>query len=46
MNYTDLPRITLEQVQHSFEHGKKCRAGACGEAKQLIREAIAQAQRF
>ena len=46
MNYTDLPRITLEQVQHFFEHGKKCGAGAVRRKPDSIREAIAQAQRF
>ena len=51
-NYTDLPRITLEQVQHFFEHykdlepGKWVKMDGCGdaeEARQLIREAIARA---
>jgi len=51
-NYTDLARITLEQVQHFFEHykdlepGKWVKMGGWGdaeEAKQLIREAIARA---
>jgi len=51
-NYTDLPRITLEQVQHFFEHykdlepGKWVKMGGWGdaeEARQLIREAIARA---
>jgi inorganic pyrophosphatase len=52
LNYTDLPRITLEQVQHFFEHykdlepGKWVRVlgwGDAGEARRLIREAIARA---
>ena len=51
-NYTDLPKISLEQVQHFFEHykdlepGKWVKMGGWGdaeEAKQLIREAIARA---
>ncbi|HKD56529.1 MAG TPA: inorganic diphosphatase [Hyphomicrobiaceae bacterium] len=51
-NYTDLPRITLEQVQHFFEHykdlepGKWVKTGGWGdaeEARQLLREAIARA---
>ena len=51
-NYTDLPRITLEQVQHFFEHykdlepGKWVKMGGWGdaeEARQLIRAAIARA---
>jgi inorganic pyrophosphatase len=55
-NYTDLPRITLEQVQHFFEHykdlepGKWVKMGVWGdaeEARQLLREAIARAaQKF
>jgi inorganic pyrophosphatase len=51
-NYTDLPRITLEQVQHFFEHykdlepGKWVKMGGWGdaeEARQMLREAIARA---
>jgi inorganic pyrophosphatase len=51
-NYTDLPRITLEQVQQFFEHykdlepGKWVKMGGWGdaeEARQLIRAAIARA---
>ena len=51
-NYTDLPRITLEQVQHFFEHYKDLEPGKwvkmngwgdAAEAKRLIREAIARA---
>ena len=54
MNYTDLPAITLEQVQHFFEHykdlepGKWVKTNGWGnaeEAKQLIREAIDRAKR-
>ncbi len=53
-NYTDLPRITLEQVQHFFEHYKDLEPGKwvkmkgwgdAGEAKRLIREAIARAKK-
>ena len=52
MNYTDLPKITLEQVQHFFEHYKDLEPGKwvkmngwgdAEEAKRLIREAIARA---
>ena len=51
-NYTDLPRITLEQVQHFFEHYKDLEPGKwvkmdgwgdAEEARQLLREAIARA---
>jgi inorganic pyrophosphatase len=51
-NYTDLPKITLEQVQHFFEHykdlepGKWVKMNGWGdavEAKRLIREAIERA---
>jgi inorganic pyrophosphatase len=51
-NYTDLPRITLEQVQHFFAHykdlepGKWVKMGGWGdaeEARQLLREGIARA---
>jgi inorganic pyrophosphatase len=47
--YADLPRITLEQIQHFFEHykdlepGKWVKLNGWGdleEAKQLIRDAI------
>ncbi|KAB2912292.1 MAG: inorganic diphosphatase [Hyphomicrobiaceae bacterium] len=53
-NYTDLPRITLEQVQHFFEHYKDLEPGKwvkmkgwgdAGESKRLIREAIARARK-
>jgi inorganic pyrophosphatase len=52
-NYTDLPGITLEQVQHFFEHYKDLEPGKwvktlgwgdAEEARQLIRAAIARAQ--
>jgi inorganic pyrophosphatase len=52
-NYTDLPRITLEQVQHFFEHYKDLEPGKwvkmlgwgdADEAKALIRAAIERAQ--
>jgi inorganic pyrophosphatase len=48
-NYTDLPRITLEQIQHFFEHykdlepGKWVRVAGWGdaaEARRMIAEAI------
>jgi inorganic pyrophosphatase len=51
-NYTDLPRITLEQVQHFFEHYKDLEPGKwvkmqgwgdAAEAKRLIGEAIVRA---
>jgi inorganic pyrophosphatase len=51
-NYTDLPRITLEQVQHFFEHYKDLEPGKwvkmdgwgdAEEARQLIRAALARA---
>jgi inorganic pyrophosphatase len=51
-NYSDLPKITLEQVQHFFEHYKDLEPGKwvkmngwgdAAEAKRLIREAIARA---
>jgi inorganic pyrophosphatase len=53
-NYTDLPTITLEQIQHFFEHYKDLEPGKwvklqgwgdATEAKALIMEAIARAQR-
>jgi inorganic pyrophosphatase len=52
-NYTDLPRITLEQVQHFFEHYKDLEPGKwvkmlgwgdAEEARHLIHAAIARAQ--
>jgi inorganic pyrophosphatase len=51
-NYTDLPEITLEQIQHFFEHYKDLERGKwvkldgwgdAAEAKRLITEAIARA---
>ena len=52
MNYTDLPAITLEQIQHFFEHYKDLEPGKwvkligwgdAEEARRFIREAIARA---
>jgi inorganic pyrophosphatase len=52
--YTDLPKITLEQVQHFFAHYKDLEPGKwvkmlgwgdADEARQLIRAAIARAQK-
>jgi inorganic pyrophosphatase len=52
-NYTDLPRITLEQVQHFFTHYKDLEPGKwvrmlgwgdADEARQLIRAAIDRAR--
>jgi inorganic pyrophosphatase len=52
-NYTDIPKITLEQIQHFFEHYKDLEPGKwvkvvnwgdAAEAKKLIAEAIARAQ--
>src|SRR5262249_26741338 len=52
-NYTDLPCITLEQVQHFFEHYKDLEPGKwvkmdgwgdAEEARQLLDEAIARAR--
>ncbi len=51
-NYTDLPRITVEQVQHFFEHYKDLEPGKwvkmhgwgdAAEAKRMIQDAIARA---
>jgi inorganic pyrophosphatase len=51
-NYTDLPKITQEQVQHFFEHYKDLEPGKwvkmdgwgdAAEAKRLISEAITRA---
>jgi inorganic pyrophosphatase len=51
--YTDLPEITLKQIQHFFEHYKDLepgkwvkidRWGSAGEARQLITEAIERAR--
>jgi inorganic pyrophosphatase len=52
-NYTDMPSITLEQIQHFFEHYKDLEPGKwvkiqgwgdAAEAKTLIMEAIEQAR--
>jgi inorganic pyrophosphatase len=52
-NYTDLPKITLEQVQHFFEHYKDLEPGKwvkvlgwgdADEARSLIRAAMGRAQ--
>jgi inorganic pyrophosphatase len=52
-NYTDLPAITLEQIQHFFEHYKDLEPGKwvkvqgwgnAGEAKALIADAIERGQ--
>jgi len=51
MNYTDLPEITIEQIQHFFTHYKDLEAGKwvktngwgdAEEARRLIMEAIAR----
>jgi inorganic pyrophosphatase len=53
VNYTDMPDITLQQIQHFFEHYKDLEPGKwvkligwgdATEAKRLIAEAIARAQ--
>ena len=52
-NYTDLPKITLDQIQHFFEHYKDLEPGKwvklkgwgdAAEAKKLITEAIERAK--
>ena len=52
-NYTDLPEITLQQIQHFFEHYKDLESGkwvkvvkwgGATEAKTMIMEAIARAR--
>ena len=52
-NYTDLPKITLEQIQHFFEHYKDLEPGKWvkligwgdkDEAQKFIREAIERAK--
>ena len=52
-NYTDLPQITLDQIQHFFEHYKDLEPGKwvklkgwgdAAEAKKLITEAIERAK--
>lgn len=54
VNYTDLPEITLEQIQHFFEHYKDLEPGKwvklagwgdAAEARQLITEAIERGSR-
>ena len=51
-NYTDLPEITLKQIQHFFEHYKDLEPGkwvkigdwlGVAEAKQMVEEAIQRA---
>jgi inorganic pyrophosphatase len=53
MNYTDMPEITRQQIQHFFEHYKDLEPGKwvkllgwgdAAEARQLIVEAIARAK--
>ena len=53
MNYTDLPEITVQQIQHFFEHYKDLEPGKwvkmlgwgdAAEARRLIAEAIARAK--
>jgi len=53
MNYTDLPQITLEQIQHFFQHYKDLEPGKwaklmgwgdASEARWLIAEVIAREQ--
>jgi inorganic pyrophosphatase len=53
-NYTDLPAITLKQIEHFFEHYKDLepgkwvkilRWGAAPEAKRIILEAVERAKR-
>jgi inorganic pyrophosphatase len=53
-NYTDMPKITIEQIQHFFEHykdlepGKWVRTKGWGDAdmaKKLLTEAIARAKK-
>jgi len=52
-NYTDLPKITLDQIQHFFEHYKDLEPGKwvkilgwgdAAEARRLITEAMARAK--
>jgi inorganic pyrophosphatase len=54
LNYTDLPQITLEQIQHFFEHYKDLEPGKwvklagwgdAAEARRYITEAIERAAR-
>jgi inorganic pyrophosphatase len=52
-NYTDLPEITLQQIQHFFEHYKDLEPGKwvkvvkwgdATEAKKMLMEAIERAR--
>jgi inorganic pyrophosphatase len=52
-NYTDLPEITLQQIEHFFSHYKDLEPGKwvkvigwgdAAEARRLISEAIARAK--
>jgi len=54
LEYTDLPEITIKQIEHFFEHYKDLepgkwvkiiRWGDSGEAKRMIQEAIERADR-
>jgi inorganic pyrophosphatase len=54
MNYTDLPEITLKQMQHFFEHYKDLEPGKwvkvlgwgdAAEAKRMIKDAIERAKK-
>ena len=54
MSYTDLPEITVQQIQHFFEHYKDLEPGKwvkvigwgdAAEAKRLIQEAIERAKK-
>ena len=54
MNYTDLPEITLQQMQHFFEHYKDLEPGKwvkvlgwgdAAEAKRMITDAIERAKK-
>jgi inorganic pyrophosphatase len=54
MNYTDLPEITLKQMQHFFEHYKDLEPGKwvkvlgwgdADEAKRMIKDAIERAKK-
>ncbi|MBN9447195.1 MAG: inorganic diphosphatase, partial [Bosea sp.] len=53
-NYTDLPKITLDQIQHFFEHYKDLEPGKwvkftgwgdAAKAKELILEAVERAKK-
>jgi inorganic pyrophosphatase len=54
MNYTDMPEITRQQIQHFFEHYKDLEPGKwvkvlgwgdAAEARRMIAEAIVRAKR-